>query len=434
MAKKTAAASGRRVAVIDGVRTPFLRAGTEFNDLMAYDLGRYAVAGLLGKSGLDPNVVDMVMMGCVIADPATSNVAREIVLGTDLPDRVPAYTISEACISANQAICNAVDQIARGYGDVAIAGGTDITSDVPIRYQKRMRQKFLRTQKAKGLKDYYEIFHDVKPADLVPDPPGIADFFTGLSMGGACDRICARLGVSREEQDEFAARSHQLAHQAAESGLFDDEVIAVAPPPHFKPVTRDNGVRGDTTYEKMAKLRPAFDKNYGTVTAGNASFLTDGAAAVLLMSEEKAKDLGYKPKAYIIGHAFRGTDPLEEMLLGQTYATPTALARAGISFEDLGVLEIHEAFAGQMVATVKLLESKEFGESLGLGGAIAKTVNLDILNIHGGSLSIGHPFGATGARLIHTCANRMQRENKRYGLVAACALSGLGNATVLERA
>jgi acetyl-CoA acetyltransferase family protein len=253
-------------------------------------------------------------------------------------------------------------------------------------------------------------------------------------MGSACDRICARIGITRKEQDDYALRSHHLAHKATEDGTFLDEVMSVAPPPHFKSVSKDNGIRGDSTDEKMAKLRPAFDGKYGVVTAANASFLTDGAGAVLLMGEDTAKELGFKPKAYIVSYAFMGTDPLEEMLLGQTYATPIALARAGLTFEDLGVLEIHEAFAGQMMATIRLLEDKAFAASLGLDRPIAKKVNWDILNIHGGSLSIGHPFGATGARLIHTCANRLQRENKRYGLVAACALSGLGNATILERA
>ncbi|MCZ7586412.1 MAG: acetyl-CoA C-acyltransferase [Deltaproteobacteria bacterium] len=408
-AKKPAAP---RVAVIDGARTPFLRGGTDFNDLMAYELGRIAVAGLMHKTGVDPALIESVYFGCVMADPSTSNVAREITLAAGLPKSVAAYTISEACISANQAVTNAADQIRLGHADLVVAGGTDITSDVPIRFSKRMRQKFIRANRAKGWKDYYAIFKDVRPADLAPDAPGIEDFFTRMSMGESCDRMCKRLGVTREEQDEYAARSHQLAAKATADGVLADEIVPVAPPPKFKAVTTDNGIRGDSTKEKLAKLPPAFDRKYGTVTAGNASFLTDGAAAVLLASEKAVRELGLKPKAYIRSYAFRGTDPQEEMLLGQTYATPIALARAGLKFQDMGVLEIHEAFAGQMIATIKLLGSKEFAkEHFGMSDKIGD-VDYDKLNLHGGSLSLGHPFGATGARLVTTCANRLQREDK----------------------
>ncbi|MBZ0270600.1 acetyl-CoA C-acyltransferase [bacterium] len=425
--------NGRRIAIVDGVRTPFLRAGTDFNDLMAYELGRYAVSGLLHRTALDPTLIDQVIFGNVIAEPHTANVAREVMLAADIPVKTPAYTVNEACVSAHQAICAASDQIARGYADVVIAGGTETLSDVPIRFSKVMRQKFLRANKARQATDYLKIFKDVRPKDLIPEPPAIADFFTEQSMGAACERTSRRLGITREEEDAFAVRSHQLAAKAAADGHLQEEMVMVAPPPSFKPITADNGVRGDSTMEKLAKLPPAFDRQYGTVTAANASFLTDGASAVLLMSEEAARRLGYKPRGYIRSYAFSGTDPLDEMLLGQTYATPIALARAGIEFKDIGVIEIHEAFAGQMIATIKLMGSKEFGQKLGLPGKIGD-VDMDVLNNWGGSLSIGHPFGATGGRMITTCVNRLIKEDKKFGLVSACALSGLGNATIIERA
>jgi acetyl-CoA acetyltransferase family protein len=423
-----------RVAIIEGVRTPFLRSGTEFNDLMIYELGRYAVSGLLNKVGLDASVVDQLIYGTVVSDPATSNVAREVSLASGLPNKVPSYTVSEVCVSANQAICNAADLIWRGYADVVIAGGTETASDVPVRFTKKMRQKFIRSGEAKGLKDYYRLFKDVRFADLAPVTPGIEDFFTRMSMGQSCDRLTRRLGITREEQDAYAVRSHQLAAQATKKGLLREEIVMVAPPPAFKPITQDNGIRPDTSVEKLARLKPAFDKNYGTVTAGNSSFLTDGASAVLLMSEKKAAQLGYRPKGFLLSYAFVGTDPAEEMLLGQTYATVPALSRAEIKFGDLGVLEIHEAFAGQMLATIKLLGSKEFArEKLGLDDKVGD-VDYGRLNRLGGSLSLGHPFGATGGRLVTTCINRLIREDKKYGLVAACALSGLGNAIVIEKA
>lgn len=435
MAKKKAnVSSARRVAVIDGIRTPFLKAGTGFKDQMAYDLGRYAVTGLMHKSGLDPQEVEDLIFGIVVPDPKTSNVAREVCIGAGLPDKVRTYTVTVACISSNQAVTNGADLIYRGYSDCVIAGGCETMSDVPIRYQKKVRQKLIAAQKAKGPKDYLKLLKDIRPADLAPDAPGIMEFSTGLSMGQNADRLAHRLGITRSAQDKFAVRSHKLSAKAHDDGLLADEIVTIAPPPHFKPISRDNGPRGDSDVKKLAKLRPAFDKNYGTVTAANASFLTDGGSAVILMSEEKAKALGYKPKAYIRSYAFSGTDPLEELLLGPAYATPMALDRAGLSLDDIGVLEIHEAFAAQVLSVIKLLESKKFAsEKLGKSNAVGN-VDHDKLNILGGSLSIGHPFGATGGRLITTCCNRMIREDKEFGLVAACGAGGCGNAIILERA
>lgn len=423
-----------RVAVIDGVRTPFLRAGTGFNDQMAYDLGRYAVAGLLNKTGIDPDEINQLIFGTVTSDPMTSNVAREVCIGAGLPNKVQCYTVSVACISANQAATNGADLIEKGYADVVIAGGCETMSDIPIRFQKKIRQKLIAAQKAKGTKDYFKLFKDVRPADLSPDAPGIMEFSTGLSMGQNADRLAKRLAITREGQDEFAVRSHLLAAKAHEAGLLADEIATVVPPPHFKPITQDNGPRGDTSVEKMGKLKPAFEKKYGTVTAANASFLTDGGSAVLLMSEKKAKELGFTPKAFIRSYAYAGTDPLEELLVGPAYATPWALDRAGLTLKDLDVLEIHEAFAAQMLAVIKLLESDTFAkDNLGKAKAVGE-VNFDKLNTLGGSLAIGHPFGATGGRLITTCCNRLIREDGQFGLVAACGAGGCASAIILERA
>ena len=434
MAKKSKAGNGRRVAIIEGQRTPFLKAGTGYYDLMAYDLGRYAVAGLLHKTGLDVNEVEDLIFGIVTAEPKTSNVAREVCISAGLPNKVRTYTVTVACISANQAITNAADLIFRGYADCVIAGGCETLSDVPIRFQKKVRQKLMAAQKAKGPKDYAKLIRDLRPADLIPDAPSISEFSTGLSMGQNADRLARRLGISRKAQDEYAVRSHHLAAKAQEDGLLDDEIVTVAPPPHFTSISRDNGPRADSSVERIGKLGGAFDKNYGTVTAANASFLTDGGSAVLLMSEEKAKALGYKPKGYLLSYAYSGTDPLEELLVGPAYATPMALDRAGLTLQDMGVLEIHEAFAAQMLSVIQLLESKTFGkESLGKDEAVGK-VDYDKLNTLGGSLSIGHPFGATGGRLVTTCCNRLIREDKQFGLVAACGAGGCGNAMIIERA
>lgn len=432
--KKSTENGGRRVAVIDGVRTPFLRAGTGFLDLMAYDLGRYAVAGLMHKTDLNPDEVEDLIFGIVSAEPKTPNVAREVCLGAGLPHKVRTYTVSVACISANQAITNGADLIYRGYADCVIAGGCETMSDVPIRFQKKVRQKLMASQKAKGPKDYYTLFKDLRPGDLAPDAPAIQEFSTGLSMGQNADRVAKRLGITRKAQDAYAVRSHKLAAQAQQEGLLDDEIVTVAPPPHFNAIAQDNGPRGDTSADKMGKLRPAFDKAFGSVTAANSSFLTDGGSAVLLMSEAKAKALGYKPKAFLRSYAYSGTDPLEELLLGPAYATPMALDRAGLSLKDVDVLEIHEAFAAQMLSVIKLIESNKFAtEKLGRSQAVGK-VDYSKLNTLGGSLSLGHPFGATGGRLVTTCCNRLIREDKQFGLVAGCGAGGCGNALILERA
>ncbi len=426
--------NGRRVAVIDGVRTPFLRAGTDFSELKAYDLGRYAVAGLMNKTGVDPRLIQELTYGVVIPDPMMANVAREVCLGAGLPASTRCHTVSVACISANQAITAVADQIARGYADAGVAGGCETLSDVPIRYGKKMRRKFMVAQKARTWRDKFNLYKDVRPADFAPDMFTVMENSTGLSMGETGERLAKRLGISRAAQDEFAVRSHRRAAAAFEQGLFAEEVLAVAPPPKYQPVARDNGVRGDTTVEKMAKLRPAFDPNYGSVTAGNASFFTDGASAVLLMSEERAAALGLKPKAFIRSYAYAGTDPLEELLLGPAYAIPTALDRAGLALPDVGVFEIHEAFAVQALAVLQLLASPTFArEKFGRDAAFGE-IDPDKLNAHGGSLSLGHPFGATGGRLLTTCVNRMIREDAQFGVIAACGAGGCGNATVLERA
>lgn len=432
--KRKASGGERRVAIIEGARTPFLRSGGAYRELMAYDLGRLAVTGLLHKTGLAGREVEEMIFGITINDPRTANLAREICLSAGLPAKVHCYMLSEACVSANQAIANAADLIYRGYADCVIAGGAEFLSDLPIRYPRRMRAKFMAAAKAKGPRDLFRLFKDVRPADFKPEIPAVDEFSTGLTMGQNADRLAKRLGIGRRAQDEYAVRSHQLSAKAQEAGLLDREVVPVTLPPTFLPIARDNGPRGDTSLEKMGKLKPAFDPRYGTVTAANASFLTDGASAVLLMSEEKAKALGLRPKAYLKAYAFAGTDPLEELLTGPAYAIPTALDRAGLSLDDIDVLEIHEAFAASLLAVVQLLESETFAkENLGRAAAVGK-VDFDKLNLLGGSLSLGHPFGATGGRLITTCCNRLLREDKQFGLVAACGGGGCANATILERA
>ncbi len=420
------------VVLVDGCRTPFLRAGTDFQDLMSYQLGQYAIKGLLLKTGFDPAGLDRVIMGCVVHNVKTPNPAREAALQAGVPHTVPCQTVSQACISANLTIATAYDLLALGRAEAIVAGGLDSTSDTPIGYRKAMRKKLFDAQKIKGFGDQLRFVFSLKIKDFLPERPAIAEFTTGRTMGQDCESLAARFGVGRTEQDALAARSHQNAAKAWEAEHLENEVCSVELPPKFKSVACDNGVRGDTTVEKLSKLRPAFDKQLGTITAGNASWLTDGAAAVLLMTEEKALAAGLRPKARIVDYAITGADLREELLLGPAYAVAKLLRQTGISIDEIGVLEFHEAFAGQVLANLAALADGEFSrKQLGLPGPVA--IAPERLNGWGGSLAIGHPFGATGARLVNTAANRLHAENARYALVAACAAGAHGHAMLLER-
>lgn len=425
--------SGRRVVVIDGCRTPFLRSGSDFRKLTAYDLGRMAIAGLLARTAIDPEIVDLVAMGTVVADPDTSNVAREVALAAGVPASVPAYTVTAACISANVAFQNAVNAIVTGGADVAVIGGTETLSDVPIRFSRPIRERLIAAQKARGLGGYLGLLRGLRLRDLAPNVPAIADFSTGLTMGQNAERLAKRLRISRADQDEYAMTSHHRAARATREGLLAGQIVPARIGPSYRPVTEDNGIRGDTSLEKLASLRPAFDKRFGTITAGNSSFLTDGASAVLLADEDRARSLGLRPLARVVSHGFTAMDPLEELLLGPAFAVPHALERAQLSLEQMDVIEVHEAFAGQMLAVLRLMEDRKFAtERLGRDAPVGR-VDPDKLNAWGGSLSVGHPFGATGGRLVTTCCRRLEHEDGRYGLVAACASGALGYALVLER-
>jgi acetyl-CoA acyltransferase len=301
-------------------------------------------------------------------------------------------------------------------------------------FNKVMRKKLFKAQKLKGLGDTLKFASTIRPGDFVPDAPAVAEFLTNRTMGLDCDILAGRYGVTRAEQDEFAVRSHQLAAKADAEGLLANEITPVEAAPSFKAIKKDNGFRGDTTLEKIAKLKPAFVKDGGTITAANASFLTDGAACVLLMTEDKAKQLGLTPKAYLHSYSFSGCDLNEELLLGPTYAISKLLQKTNMNLSDIDVFEFHEAFAGQILANLKCLASDDFAkQKLGRDKAVG-VVPMDKFNLWGGSLSLGHPFGATGARLVTTAANRLAKENGKYALLAACAAGAHGHAMILERA
>ncbi len=423
----------RRPVLVDGARIPFQKSTTGYYHLMAYDLGRMAIRGILDRNKLDPTSIEQVIMGTVIQEVKTSNVARESALGAGIPDHVPAFTLSMACISSNMAITSAMNAIRAGQADIIIAGGTETMSDIPVRFQKKFRQKVLEARKYRKSTDYLQFLKGLKFKDLLPELPAIAEFSTGETMGKSCDRMAAKFGISRKDQDSFAMRSHHLAHEATEQGLLEKEIIPAVTPPGFDVIEKDNGFRADTSMDKLSKLRPAFIKPHGTVTAGNSSFLTDGASACLIMSEGKARELGLKPLAYLNQYTYVAQDPGDELLLGPAYAIPRVMHTAELILDDIDVFELHEAFAGQVLSVLAALNSADFARKKLDRATAFGEIPIDKLNTRGGSLSLGHPFGATGVRIVTTAANRLHEEDGTFALVAACAAGGQGHAIILER-
>lgn len=426
-------ANGRAAVLIDGCRLPFQRSGTQYVDLMAYDMGRMVLKGLLTRTGLDPASVDRVVMGCVIQDVATSNVAREAALGASIPKQVPAFTVTMACISSNQAITSGVEMIHSGQADIVIAGGTETLSDPPVRVKRSVRKRLFEARKAKSPQDYLELLKGLGPGDLIPESPAIAEYSTGEVMGESADKLAAMFDVSREAQDEYALLSHERAAAARDDGRLDKELVPATVPPDFEPVTTDNTIRDDSTLEKLRQLDPVFVTPFGTVTAGNSSPLTDGASATLLMSTARADELGMTPRARISHYTYVAQDPGTELLLGPAYAIPQVLDAAGLTLDDIDVFELHEAFAGQVLAVLAALESTSFAENNLNRPSPVGPIPMEKLNARGGSVSLGHPFGATGARIVTTAANRLHEEDGEHALVAACAAGGQGHALLLER-
>jgi acetyl-CoA acyltransferase len=424
----------RRAAIVAGWRTPFSRAGTDLAQLDVLDLARAATVELLQRSGLDPSSVDHVIYGNVVRPIAYTNLARELVLAAGLPKRIPADTVTLACASACQAITDATNAIERGYADVVIAGGVEMLSNIPIALSPPLSRALVAASQARSMGGRLHSFAGLGLADLAPVTPGIAETSTGLSMGQSAELMAKANGISRADQDAWALRSHQKAAAAWDDGRLAQEVAPVYVAANGgKAVERDNHIRRDTSAEKLAQLEPVFDRRYGTVTAGNSSPLTDGAASVLLMSAERAAALGMTPKAFVRSYAYTAVDPAGELLIGPAYAIPKALGRAGLELGDIDLVEMHEAFAAQVLSTLGKLESRLFAErELGRADAVGR-IDPDAINVLGGSIALGHPFGATGARCLTTLANEMERRSASFGLVSVCAAGGVGAAIVLER-
>lgn len=430
--KKSAWGKKQRAVIVFGVRTPFVKAFGEFLKLDSIDLADIAVRSLLDRTDLPHDEIDSIIWGGVILPSLAPNIAREVALDLRLPASVEGMTCTRACASGLQAVTLAAAAIERGEANVVIAGGSDSTSNAPLNLPQKVVHALapLAFGKAATPGDYLGVLSQMMPiTEILPKMPKIAERTTGEVMGESAESMARRNEITREAQDRFAERSHHRAAAAIASGRFDEEVTPVETPSGW--VYADNIVRGDTTFEKLSKLRPVFAKD-GTVTAGNASPLTDGAAAVLLMSEEKARALGYKPLAAFRSWAYVGVDPADQLLIGPAIAMPKALDRAGMKLKDMSLVDMHEAFAAQVLSVIKALASKGFAEMrLGQSEAVGE-IDEENFNIYGGSLSIGHPFGATGARMVTTMANELAQTGKETALLGICAGGGLGAAAVLE--
>lgn len=423
---------GERIAIVAGLRTPFAKMATYFHGVPALDMGKMVVNEMLVRNEVKPEWIDQVVYGQVVQMPEAPNIAREIVLGTGMNVGTDAYSVSRACATSFQSTVNIAESMMAGTVEVGVAGGADSTSVSPIGVSKKLARALVDLQKAKTMGQKWGIFSKLGLKDLMPVPPAVAEYSTGLSMGQTAEQMAKSHQISREEQDALAHRSHSKAAESWNEGKLDGEVMTAWAEPFKGSLEKDNNIRFDSKLEGYKKLRPVFDKKHGSVTAANATPLTDGASAVLMMTEGKAKALGYKPLGYIKSYAFSAIDVWEDMLMGPSYATPIALDRAGMTLNDLTLIEMHEAFAAQTLANVKMFASDKFAqEKLGRSKATGE-IDMEKFNVMGSSIAYGHPFAATGTRMITQMLNELNRRGGGTGLLTACAAGGLGAAMIVE--
>ncbi len=418
-----------RIAIIGGLRTPFVRAWTTLNDVDPVQLSTQVARELLFKLDVDPRIVNEIVWGTVISVVRAPNVAREVALNLDLY-HAPGFTVSRACATGFQSVASAAQLIGAGQADIVLAGGVDVTSHAPVVHKKKVIDLLQKAQKAKGVA-LVQTIAGLNPLDLLPTPPALTERYTGLTMGQHAELMAQHFDIPRKEQEDLAVTSHSRAHKATEAGWIADEMMTVHTPKGA--ADADNLIRPDMKPEKLAKLRPVFDRKNGTITAATSSPLTDGAACVLVMRESKAKELGYTPRAFVRGYNFAALDPRENMLLGNVYSVPGALDRAGVGLGDMDAVEIHEAFAAQVLSNLRCMASKTFfEEKLGRSEPLGE-IDRDKLNIWGGSMAYGHPFAATGCRMITQLIDELEQVDGQLGLATACAAGGMGAAMVLER-
>jgi acetyl-CoA acyltransferase len=422
-----------RAVVVKGVRTPFVKAGGVFGSLTSLDLGSAVVRELVERAEVDPAEIDQIVFGQAIPTLLAPSIAREVGLATGLPRGLEAHTVSRACATSIQAFTDVASAMALGVSQMAIAGGTESMSDVPIFTSRPLSRALVKASRARSLPERVRAFAGLKPKDIVPVPPAIAEYSTGLTMGQSAEKMAKENHISRTWQDEIALASHRRAAAAWNEGVFDAQVMHVPVPPTYATIgSSDDIVRQDASLEALSKLKPVFDRVHGSVTAGNSSPLTDGAAALLVMREDRARALGLRPLGALRAFAYAATDPGDQLLQGPAYAAPVALDRAGMTLADIDLVEMHEAFAAQVASNLQAFASPEFAKKLGRSAPLGE-VDPERLNVHGGSIALGHPFGATGARIVMQALDALARRNKRTALCTVCAAGGLGAAIVLER-
>jgi acetyl-CoA acetyltransferase family protein len=411
----------KRLAIIDGIRTPFCKAGTELKSLPAQELGRLAVSELLERTEFDHGEISQVIFGNVAQPPEAANIARVIALNAGIPQEIPAYTVHRNCASSFEAVTSAYEKMTSGEGDTFVVGGTESMSNIPLLFSDAAADKFAALNRAKNLPQKLLAGLRFRPSDFRPRIGvmlGLTDFTCGLNMGQTAEVLYRDYGIPRENQDAFALESHRKA-TAARAKLREETMTVYLPQGKF--VQDDNGVRENQSMEALAKLRPVFDKHNGTVTAGNSSQLTDGAVALLVMSEDRAEELDLEPLGYLKAYSYVGVDP-RRMGLGPAYAIPKVLEESDVEWDEIQLIEINEAFAVQVLA-VELVLRKQFDLE----------INRDLLNVNGGAIALGHPVGASGARLVLTLLKEMKRRNLNLGLASACVGGGQGAALILER-
>ncbi len=424
------AGKGGRVAIVDGLRTPFARIATHLDGLNAIDLGAMVVKELMARNNLSQEDIEQLIFGMTVMMPEAPFIGREITLALGY-NKIDSYSITRACATSFQTAATLADNIALSYSDIGIAGGTDSTSSARVPLSKEFSRALRNASFAKSTGERLHALKGLKLKDILPQHPSITEYSVGETMGESCEKMVKKWGVTRQEQDEIAHLSHTNAAKAWAEGRLDRQVMTAFIGNKATPLKEDNLVRKNSKLDSYAKLKPVFDKLAGTVTAGNASPLTDGAGALLMMSEEKAKALGYKPLGYLRSYAFAAKTPWDDLLMGPVLAAPQALARAGLSLADMTIIDMHEAFAGQIACNLKGLADKNYiPEHTGLK-ALGE-VDRSKLNVNGGSIAYGHPFGATGARIISQSLYELQRQGGGLALTTACAAGGLGVAMVLE--
>ncbi|MCH8211119.1 MAG: thiolase family protein [Planctomycetes bacterium] len=426
-----------RIAILDGVRTPFCKAGGELQGAGADDLGAIVVRELLARTGVRPDRIDELIFGNVAQPPHAANIARVISLKAGLPGSLVAYTVHHNCASGIQSITTAAGHIRTGQADLVIAGGTESMSGIPLIYGAQMTALFVQLFKARTMGQRLKALASFRPAHLKPVVAlqlGLMDPICGLNMGQTAEVLAREFGITREDQDAFALASHQKAVAAADSGRFAEEIVPVATPPDYARIQLvDDGPRPNQSTEALAKLKPYFDRQVGTVTPGNTCPITDGAAAVLLASERMTKELGIEPLGYITGSAYAALDG-SRMGLGPVYATAKLLDQTGLRLNEFDIIELNEAFAVQVIANERAFESEAFAhEHLNRDRALG-ALDPSRLNVNGGAIALGHPVGATGTRLVLTTLLELHRRHVHRGLATLCVGGGQGAAVALEAA